>query len=36
VAISFSTDNNLAQSPVSELEQAVDDIGLSGDLKAEK
>jgi hypothetical protein len=36
VAISFSVDNKLAQSTVSELEQAIDDIGLSGDLKVEK
>jgi hypothetical protein len=36
VAISFSVDNKLAQSTVSELEQAIDDIGLSDDLKVVK
>jgi hypothetical protein len=36
VAISFSVDNSFAQSIESELDQIIDDIGLSGDLKVVK
>ncbi|MDR2730237.1 MAG: DUF499 domain-containing protein [Treponema sp.] len=36
VAISFSVDNNLAQSTVSELDQTIDDLELSDDLKVVK
>jgi hypothetical protein len=36
VAISFSVDNNLAQSIESELDQTIDDLELSDDLKVVK